>query len=83
MLNNNFHKTLSRVELVIISDESIKRWLFYWKPLETFNLVAILKTFNLAEKPLITFILNNKPLDFPRSVRTKEIDHTYVDKLCL
>ena len=38
------------------------------KPLETFNLVAILKTFNLAEKPLITFILINKPLNFARSV---------------
>ena len=37
------------------------------KPLETFILVGILKTFYLAEKPLITFILINKPLIFARS----------------
>ena len=38
------------------------------KPLKTLIWLQPFKTFNLAEKPLITFILINKPLNFARSV---------------
>ena len=40
------------------------------KPLETFILVGILKTFYLAEKPLITFILINNRVP---TVREKSV----------
>ena len=42
------------------------------EPLKPLIWLQSFKTFNLAEKPLITFILINKPLNFARSFEHKK-----------